>query len=58
MRLKEQHNAGRNISTKAGILWIIQYTETFATRALAMKRETEIKNKKSRKCIEWLVSSG
>ena len=57
IRLNQQHNAGRNISTKAGIPWEVKYTETFATRAEAMKRETEIKNKKSRKYIEWLISA-
>jgi len=52
-----QHNAGRNISTKHGIPWIIKYSEVFSTRVEAMKRETEIKKKKSRKYIEWLISS-
>jgi putative endonuclease len=53
----EQHNAGRNKSTKAGKPWSIQYTETFATLSEARKREIEIKNKKSRKYIEWLIHS-
>ena len=52
VKLNEQHNAGRNISLKTGIPWIIKYTQTFAIRALAMKRETEIQNKKNRKYIE------
>jgi putative endonuclease len=52
-----QHNAGRNKSTKAGVPWIIQYTETFSTRSDARKRELEIKKKKSRKYIEWLINS-
>ncbi|MEI9955609.1 MAG: GIY-YIG nuclease family protein [Ferruginibacter sp.] len=53
----QQHNAGRNISTKHGIPWVIKYSEEFPTRMDAMKREKEIKNKKSRKYIEWLISS-
>jgi len=53
----EQHNTGRNKSTKAGVPWIIKYTETFTTLAAARKRELEIKKKKSRKYIEWLISS-
>jgi putative endonuclease len=51
------HNAGRNTSTKAGIPWTLKYTETFQTRSEATIRETEIKKKKSRKYIEWLIST-
>ena len=56
-RLNDRHNAGRNISTKAGIPWVIKYTETFSTRSEAVRRELQIKNKKSRKYIEWLICS-
>jgi putative endonuclease len=52
-----QHNGGRNISTKHGVPWVLKYSESFTTRAEAMQREKEIKNKKSRKYIEWLISS-
>ena len=54
-RLKDRHNEGRNISTKAGIPWVVKYTETFSTRSEAVQRELQIKNKKSRKYIEWLI---
>ncbi len=37
--------------------WVVKYTESFETRAAAMKRELEIKKKKSRKYIERLISS-
>ena len=47
-----QHNSTRNLGADD---WIISYSETFYTRAEAMKREKEIKNKKSRKYIEWLI---
>lgn len=53
----QQHNAGRNKSTKPGLPWTIKYLEEYSTRAEAVSRETEIKNKKSRKYIEWLISS-
>ena len=53
----ERHNSGRNISTKAGTPWILKYTEEFATRSEAVTRELEIKKKKSRKYIEWLITS-
>ena len=51
-----QHNSGRNKSTKSGLPWVVKYTEEFLTKAEAAKREIEIKNKKSRKYIEWLIS--
>jgi putative endonuclease len=52
-----QHNSGRNISTKHGIPWVVRYSEVFEIRSEAVQREKEIKNKKSRKYIEWLISS-
>ncbi len=51
-----QHNAGRNKSTKAGLPWEVQYTESFSTRVEAVRREAEIKSKKSRKYIRHLIS--
>src|ERR1700722_12318091 len=53
----QQHNTGRNISTKTGIPWVLKYTETFDSRAEAFKREMQIKKKKSRNYIEWTISS-
>ncbi|MBD1396745.1 GIY-YIG nuclease family protein [Pontibacter sp. JH31] len=52
-----QHNAGRNTSTKAGAPWVLRYSETYPTSQLARARETEIKRKKSRRYIEYLISS-
>ena len=52
-----QHNSGRNIATKAGIPWTLEYTEIFPTKAEAAIRKTEIKKKKSRKYIEQLICS-
>jgi putative endonuclease len=57
IRLNNQHNRGRVISTKAGIPWILKYTEAFETRSEAVKRENQIKKKKSRTYIELLISS-
>jgi putative endonuclease len=51
-----QHNEGRNISTKHGVPWELKYSASFITRGEATKREKEIKSKKSRKYIEWLIS--
>lgn len=55
-RLKH-HNAGSTPSTKAGApLWEIKYLESLPDRTTALKRELEIKNKKSKRYIEWLIS--
>lgn len=56
-RLKH-HNAGATPSTKSGApYWEIKYLETLPNRTAALKRELEIKNKKSKQYIEWLISS-
>lgn len=49
------HNSGYSKSTKVCLPWKIVYTESFITRALAMKKETEIKKYKSRIMIEKLL---
>ena len=54
----ERHNAGYVKSTKSGAPnWKIVYYETFENRSEAQTREMAIKAKKSRKYIEYLVSS-
>ncbi len=52
-----QHNTGRNISTKFGTPWILVYTQEVNTLQEARKRELEIKKRKSRKYIQWLISA-
>ncbi len=52
-----QHNSGISTFTAKASDWVIKYSESFPTRDAAMKREKEIKSKKSRKYIEWLISS-
>ena len=47
-----QHNTRNNLGSND---WTVVYTETFENRSEAMKREKEIKDKKSRKYIEWLI---
>jgi putative endonuclease len=52
------HNAGLTPSTKSGSPeWTVKYSQILENRSLALKRELEIKRKKSRKYIEWLISS-
>ncbi len=56
-RLKH-HNSGSTPSTRSGSpFWEIKYYETHPTRSVALKRELEIKKKKSRKYLEWLIRS-
>ena len=52
-RLKD-HNAGISSYTSQTEDWEIVHLEKFNDRSSAIKRELEIKRKKSRKYIEWL----
>ncbi|MDG2432959.1 GIY-YIG nuclease family protein, partial [Flavobacterium sp.] len=54
-RLNDHLNS-RSKYTKAAKDWILVYFETFDSRSLAIQREIEIKKKKSRKYIEFLIS--
>jgi putative endonuclease len=51
-----QHNNKKVKFTSRGIPWVLKYQESFADRNSAMKREYQIKSKKSRKYIEWLIA--
>jgi len=51
-----RHNGGRSKYTKIALDWKVKYTESCSTRSEAMIREREIKKKKSRKYIEFLIS--
>jgi putative endonuclease len=55
-RILRHTNSGSK-STKKSNDWVLRYNEEFESRSKAMQRELEIKNKKSRKYIEWLISS-
>ena len=55
-RIFRHKNSGSK-STKKANNWVLKFTEEFAIKSEAMKRELEIKSKKSRKYIERLVSS-
>jgi putative endonuclease len=52
-----RHNNSGSKSTKKASDWKIVYQEAFETKGGAVKREMEIKKKKSKKYIEWLVST-
>jgi putative endonuclease len=52
-----EHNRGKGGDFSSSCMpWELVYHEKCPTRSAAMKREKEIKNKKSRKYIEWLVN--
>ena len=53
----EDHNSGISTFTSKANDWILKYSEPFSSRELAMKREKEIKKKKSRSYLEWLINS-
>jgi putative endonuclease len=54
-RRLEEHNNGLSKYTKSFRPWRLVYTEHYETRSLAMQRETEIKQKKSRNYITRLI---
>ncbi|MEJ2048598.1 MAG: GIY-YIG nuclease family protein [Calditrichota bacterium] len=53
----ERHNLGWGRFTKGGIPWDLVCFEKYHTKQEALKREREIKSKKSRKYIENLILS-
>ena len=56
-RLK-RHNEGRSNYTKNKGEWKLSYFEKYNTRTNAIKREREIKNKKSKEYIGKLIDKG
>jgi len=53
----ESHNSGNSPYTSSASDWRLVYHEKYGSRIESRKRENEIKSKKSRKYIEWLVSA-
>ena len=53
----QSHLSGISKYTSIANDWIEVHSEVFETRKEAIKRENEIKGKKSRKYIEWLVQN-
>ena len=49
----EEHRIKKNLGVND---WVLKYSEEFLTRSEAMKREYEIKKKKTRSYLEWLIS--
>jgi putative endonuclease len=53
-----RHNEGRERYTKLHCPWKVVHVESYESRLEAVRREREIKKKKSRKYILSLVCSG
>ena len=51
-----EHNTGISTFTAKAQDWKLLYNEAFDSRQEAHQRELEIKKKKSRKYIEWLIT--
>jgi len=51
-----RHNNSGSKSTKKANDWRLVYTQQFDSKSAANQRELEIKRKKSRKYVEWLIS--
>ena len=54
----QRHNDKGVPSTRPYVPWQLVYYEEYSSRAEASNRELEIKKKKSRKYIEFLVNGG
>ena len=52
-----QHNCGESSFTSKASDWELVFQQSFDTRKEAHARELEIKKKKSRKYIEWLITT-
>ncbi len=53
----EEHNIGKGgVFSSTCLPWKLVYHELFQSRSEAIKREKEIKGKKSRKYVEYLVT--
>lgn len=53
----ERHNQGWGKYTRRGIPWKIVYAESFEDKSSALKREKEIKNRKSRKYLQRFIKN-
>ena len=51
----ERHNQGRSQYTKTKIPWQLVHTEAFSNKSNALKRENQIKRRKSKDFIESLI---
>lgn len=52
-----EHNSGKSLATKGRGPWKLVYTETFLSPQEAKRREYQIKQKKRKSYIEWLINN-
>jgi putative endonuclease len=52
-----EHNNGISTFTSKASDWELKLSEPYPSREQAIQKEKQIKKKKSRKYIEWLISS-
>ncbi len=57
-RRLNDHNTGRNPSTKQKGPWVLKWSKEFPTRAEAMVEEKRLKSRKSRTFLEQLIARG
>ena len=55
-RRLEEHNIGKSKYTKNKAPWKIIHHETFNTLSKARKREYQVKRKKRKSYVKWLVN--
>lgn len=55
-RIRKHNTNNQGITGRAGD-WVLKYSEIFHSKSLAMKREKQIMNWKSRDMIEKLISN-
>ena len=53
----QRHNDGWGKFTQRGLPWMMVYREVFQSKSEAIRREREIKAKKSRKYIEFIIQN-
>jgi putative endonuclease len=53
----QQHNTSNQGFTSSGKPWLMKYSESFESKAEAMKRELQLKSWKNRAAIEDMISS-
>ena len=55
-RIRKHNSNHKGFTGRTGD-WVLKYSENYEQKTIAIKREREIKNWKSRKLIEKLISS-
>ncbi|MDD5251679.1 MAG: GIY-YIG nuclease family protein [Patescibacteria group bacterium] len=56
-RRLSEHNVGKSLATRGRGPWDLVYTETFPSPQEAKRREYQIKQKKRKSYIEWLLKN-